>query len=199
MNQKRTSLLSVLGSALAVAAWSVATAEDVSSSAAKDKDTIQVPEIIINGHKESLSQLQAEIYKAEDDFIEAFNQANTKPEYRTSCGFKLDTDTHIPTRVCRPEFVREATEADAQAYLGNLSVSHKPSLGGPGGQIIAGPLARPASMVISEKMPAYRKHMRDLVRRNPKLREALGQYYALRQHYDAVSKEKLKGRWFVWD
>ena len=55
-------------------------------------------------------------------------------------------------------------------------------------------LARPARMVISGKMPAYPQ-----VERNPDLRKALGSYYVLAQHYEAIRKEKSKGKWFVWD
>jgi hypothetical protein len=181
MNHKQAVLLSLACGVFVVAACSLAAAEDAASTVTKEKDNVQVPEIIINGRKETLSQLKAEIYKAEDEFFKAFNEANDKPEYRTYCDLEAPIDSHILQRVCKPQFIDDATEGEAQSVL---------PFGHP---------ARPAISVINQKMPEYRKYMRDLVKKDPKLRKALGQYYALYQHYGVVFKEKLKGRWFVWN
>ena len=182
MEHKQAFWLSFLCGAFVVAAGSAASAQDTASTAAKDKDdTIQVPEIIINGQDEKLSELKAEVFKAEDAFFEAFNRVNTKPEYRTYCDFELPIDSHLRWRICKPQFVEDATEEEGQSYLP------------------FGHAARPASMVINQKMPEYRQYLHKLVKQDPTLRKALGQYYALSQHYDAVFKERLKGKWFVWD
>jgi len=116
-------------------------------------------EIIIHGRKKKLSQLEAEIIKAQDAFYDAFNKV----------------------------FVHTATRDEARRVLDQYP-------GRPGGD--PGP---PASMVVSGKMRAYHKYVHDLVHQNPQLRETLGRYYALTQHYLAVRKEKFRGKWFVWD
>jgi len=153
----------------------------VAGTASKEQaDTVEVPEVSIKGHREKLSQLKAEIEKAQDAFYDAFNQVNKVKEYETHCDMEVPIDTHIATRVCNPEFVHTATRDEAMMYLGLY-------------------LARPASMVISGKMPAYHKYVHDLVHQNSKLRKTLGLYYALTQHYEAVRKEKFKGKWIVWD
>ena len=181
MSRKRTVLLGLLSGAFAVAAYSFAAAEDATGSASKEKaDTVEVPEVIIKGHKEKLSQLEAEVIKAQDAFYDAFNRANTVKEYETRCDMEMPVGSHIRRRVCNPEFVHRATQDEAMAALG---------LG----------VARPGSMVIIGKMPAYHKYVHDLVRQNPRLREKLGTYYALSQRYEAVRKEKFKGKWIVWD
>ena len=181
MSHKRTVLLWLLCGAFAVPACSLAAAEDVAGTASKEKaDTVEVPEVIIKGHKEKLSRLEAEVVKAQDAFYDAFNQVNTVKEYETHCDTEMPVDSHIHRRVCNPEFVHRATQDEAMAALG---------LG----------VARPGSMVIIGKMPAYHKYVRDLVHQNPKLRKALGLYYSLSQHYEAVRKERFKGKWFVWD
>jgi hypothetical protein len=190
VSHKRTVLLGLLCGAFAVAAYSLAAAEDVADTASKEKaDTVEVPEVIIKGHKEKLSQLEAEVIKAQDAFYDAFNQVNAVKEYETHCDMETPLDSHIVRRVCNPEFVHTATQDEAMAFLGTGLT--------PGG---GGPRPTPAaSIVISGKMPAYHKYVHDLVHQNPKLRNALGVYYALSQHYEAVRKEKFKGKWIVWD
>ena len=188
VNHKQAVLLGLLCSALAAAACSVASAEVVTSGAAKEKDdTVPVPEVVIKGHREKLSQLEAEIVKAQDAFYDAFNQANKVKEYETHCEIGAPIGTFIKTRVCNPEFVHTATSDEARRVMNQYP-------GRPSGD--PGPTA---SMVISGKMPAYHKYVHDLVRQNPNLRKTLGVYYALTQHYLAVRKEKFKGKWFVWD
>jgi hypothetical protein len=187
VNHAQAVLFGLVG-ALVFAAHPLGAAEEGRSTAADhEDDKVQVPEIIINGHKEKLSQLQTEVYKAEDDFFEAFNRVNTDPEFETHCGFELPIDSHIQKRVCRPQFVNDSTEEDMLSHLDS--------------RFMVGPVhpGRPANMEISHKMSAYRNHIRDLVRNDPELRKALGQYYALAQQYNAVFKQKLKGKWFVWD
>ena len=83
-------------------------------------------------------------------------------------------------RLCKPHFADTANEAEAQAFF-------------------EGQAAIPAWAVIAARMPAYRKHLRDLVQKDPKLIAAARRYYELTKHYEAVRKEKFKGRWLVWD
>ena len=81
---------------------------------------------------------------------------------------------------CKPEFVSDAYD-DALIMAGdqvrNLEF---------------------AAFLINSRMPLYKAHMRELTQKNLKLRRALGRYYALTQHYEAIRKEKFKGKWFTW-
>jgi hypothetical protein len=186
VSHKRTVVLGLLCGAFAVGACSLAAAEGVAGTASKEKaDTVEVPEVIIKGQEEKLSQLEAEVIKAQDAFYDAFNQVNTVKEYETHCDMEMPLDSHIPRRVCNPQFVHSAGQDEAMALLG---AGLTPPGGGPTSS------TSPPSMVISGKMPAYHKYVRDLVHQNPKLRRALGLYYLLSQHYEAVRKEKFKGK-----
>lgn len=188
MNHARAVLFGLVCSAFVVAGHPLGAAEKEQTSAANHQDdSVEVPNVIINGQKAKLSQLKAEMYKAEDVFFEAFNRVNTDPQYKTHCDSEVRVDSHIQTHVCRPQFVDDATEEDMLSHLQS--------------RFMAGPYhpGRPANMVISQKMTDYHKHIRELVRKNPDLRKALGQYYALTQHYNAIFKEKMKDKWFVWD
>jgi len=187
MNQRRTVVLALVWGALLASADAAIAADEAANNTAGEQqsDTIKLDpldEIIINGHRGSLRQLRQEAEKAEDAVYEAFNQVNTVPEYRTRC----DVDTRSSggmsrVHVCRPQFAETAMEDEAQSI------------------VRFGFVARPASMVIGPKMIDYRNHIRDLARKNPNLRRALGHYYALSVRYENEFKEKLKGKWFVWD
>lgn len=98
--------------------------------------------------------------KAEDAVYEAFNEANTEPEYATHCHVELTTEGRSHVHICKPELVDTANEDQARA-------------------IINGYPCRPAEMVISLKLPAYGKQIRDLAQKNPQLRKALGHYYSV--------------------
>lgn len=190
MSHKRTGSLGLLCGVFAVAAYSLAAADEAAATTSKEKaDTVEVPEVIIKGHKEKLSQLEAEVIRAQDAFYDAFNQASTVKEYETHCDMGMPLDSHILRRVCNPQFVHSATQDESMALLG---AGLTPGGGGPSP-------TTPASIIISRKMSAYHKYVRDLVHRDPQLRKALGLYYSLSQHYEAVRKEKFKGKWIVWD
>lgn len=156
-----------------------ATADDYGASVilnAKD-DSIQVPpvdEVVITGKKETLSQLRVQITQAEDAFFEAFNEVNTDSRYHTLCDMETATEMRQKIHVCKPDFVSAAFQ-DAKR-LGELDL---------------------ATSLIDSRMPLYKARVHELTHKNPKLAKALGRYYALTQHYQAVRKERFKGRWIV--
>jgi hypothetical protein len=193
MNQKRAVALALSCGLFLAAAYAVSRAEDVVNTGveAQNDETIQLDPldvVIVNGHKVKLHELREEIAKAEDAFYQAFNQVNTEPQYETHCLYEVTTDGKSREHVCKPQFVHDAGEAEVQAFIGEKTVG---AFGG-----IEGYRARPATMVINEKMPGYRKHMRELVERDTNLRKALGHYYSLTQQYDAIRKKR---KWFSWD
>ena len=157
-----------------------ATTRALQAEAEKLADTIPLDEIIVNGRRDKPSQLRVELAKAEDAVYEAFNEANTEPEYATHCHVEVMTEGRSHVHICKPQFVDTVNEDQARA-------------------IVNGYPYRPAEMVIGLKMPEYRKQIRDLAQRNPRLRKALGHYYSLNQRYEAALKERPKGKWFSWD
>jgi hypothetical protein len=203
VKQKRAVALALSCGLFLAAAYTVSHAEDLANSGveAQKSETIQVDPldvVIVNGHQAKLHELRKEIEKAEEAFYEAFNRVNTDPQYETHCLNEVSTDGRSREHMCKPEFVHAAGEAEAQALIGEKTVGNI----GKGGYIfggVEGYRGRPATMVINEKMPAYKRHMRDLVEKDPNLRQALGHYYSLTQQYDAIRKDKRKGKWFSWD
>jgi hypothetical protein len=182
VNHKQTVSFGLVCIAFFATVCSVAAAEGVPRPVATD-DTIQVPsidEIIINGQRDKLSKLRVEIYRAEDAFYEAFNQVNTEQQYHTYCRIETATEMRQKVHVCKPEFISDAYEA---AFANGADPS-------------ALELAR---SIIETRMPLYKAHLHELAHQDPKLGKALGRYFTLTQHYEAVRKEKFKGKWIVWD
>jgi len=178
MNHKRVVLIGLIYVALSVTGHPVTAAADGTSALATDKDdTIPVPpldEVIVTGRKEKLSQLRVEVNQAEDAFYQAFNEINTEARYHTICDTEIATEMREKVHVCKPQFVTDAFQVGM--ITGELDV---------------------AASIMDSRMPLYKAHVHKLVHENPQLAKALGRYYALKQHYDAVHKERFKGKWFA--
>ena len=153
---------------------------ELASSMVREIIPDPIEEVIVRAHLEKLSKLQQEIEKSEDAFYKAYNKVNAEPEYQIHCGTETRTEMRKRLHVCKPQFIDTANEDETQGFF-------------------LGYAAIPAAMVIAAKMPAYRKHLREVVEKNPKLIAVLRDYYLLNRHYEAVRKEKFKGRWIVWD
>jgi hypothetical protein len=138
-------------------------------------------QVIIAARKERLSKLHQKIEESEDAFYKAYNKENTEAEYQVNCRKRPPTGSHIDQHVCTPAFVDRAYEDEAGAFLGGYAPPPPPMA------------------LIAEKIPAYEKHVREVIAKNPKLIAALRDYDALNKHYEAVRKAKFKGRWIVWD
>jgi hypothetical protein len=88
--------------------------------------------------------------------------------------------------VCTPRFVDTAFEVEAQAFVRNYR----------DGEFYYAPSA---NGVIMDKMASYRKKVLELAQKDPQLGKTARDYLALTKHYEAVRKQKFKGKWFVWD
>jgi hypothetical protein len=177
-------LSALICGAFLATAFAVSAATDTATSAEAQQDTPNqqnsLDEVIIAAQREKLSRLREELQKTENAFYEEFNKINTDPQYETHCRFKSRAGSCILEHVCTPKFVDTAFEVEAQAFTRNY-------------------YAPPANDVILEKMPSYRKKVLELTQKDAKLGKTARDYLALTKHYEAVRKQKFKGKWFVWD
>jgi hypothetical protein len=141
----------------------------------------ELEEVIIIGHQEKLSVLERKIEKTQDRYFEAYNKANTDPEYQYHCSKEVPIGSLIPERVCRPEFVDEAIRDEAEDYMAGRDIGEH------------------ASNVIANRMPDFWKHMLAVVNKDPKLVDMALEINALQKHYQEVRKQKFKGHFFVRD
>jgi hypothetical protein len=117
-----------------------------------------------------LDEIRKEIVAAEDRFLAKYNTLNTERAYQITCRMVTPTGTRFYHRECRPEFIGDATEAEARGWLGGYS-------------------APPAVMVISDKSVGFTKNMVDLVRKNPDLGKlALERAAAEKRYNDALKR-----------
>jgi hypothetical protein len=169
---KRAVLLAVTCGSLCAAANAANTSAQTQNG---DSDKpAPVEEVTIEAHREKLGKLRLEIKKSVDDFYDAFNKANTVPEYETHCADEKPPNSNIPSHVCKPKLVDDANQNDTQAFFD-------------------GHAAVPASTLIALRMPGYKQHLEALIHEDPNVRQAALHFDALTQQYAAASKEKVKG------
>jgi hypothetical protein len=135
----------------------------------------EVAEVTVQAHKEKMAKLRLQIKKSVDDFYDAFNKANTVPEYETHCADENPTGTRIGSHVCRPRLVDDANDQETQASV-----------------FFDDYATVPASALIFLRMRGYRKQLEELIRDDPNVRQAALHFEALSEQYTATSREKVK-------
>jgi hypothetical protein len=91
---KRAVLLVVIcGSLCAAADAANPSAQTQNGGSAKQ---VPIEEVTVEAHKEKMSKLRLEIKKSVDDFYDAFNKANTVPEYETHCRDEKPPELEYP-------------------------------------------------------------------------------------------------------
>ena len=144
------------------------------------KPTDPIAEVEINAQREKLYVLRKELVKLEDQFYAKYNEINTNNQFDVHCRMERRTGTNLSARVCTPVFVDNATEDEARAFLEGRTIT-------------------PASMVILEKTPAYKKNLLDVSKANPELRKVLMEIDTLQKRYEVVRKKKFKGKVIVFE
>jgi hypothetical protein len=170
---KRAVLLAVICSSLCAVAHA---GNPVAPLPDGDSDSpAEVAEVTVQAHKEKMAKLRLEIKKSVDDFYDAFNKANTVPEYETHCADERPTGSLIASHVCRPRLVDDANDQETQAsvFFDNHATV-------------------PAYALIFLRMRGYRKQVEELIHNDPNVRQAALHFEALSEQYSATSKEKVK-------
>jgi len=130
-------------------------------------------EVTVEAHREKLSKLRVQIKKSVDNFYEAFNRANTVPEYETHCRDEKRGESHVTDHVCTPKFVNDANDQETQGFFDNYATV-------------------PAGNLIYLRTPGYKSHLEALIHSDPNVHEAAVEFDALTQEYAAVGREKVK-------
>jgi len=168
---KRAILLAVICSSWCAAADAADTGAPVQNG--DSAKLAPVEEVTVEAHKEKMSQLRLEIKKSVDDFYDAFNKANTVPEYETHCTDEKPPNSNVVRHVCRPRLIDDANQSDTQAFFN-------------------GTAAVPAGTLIALRMRGYKQRLEALIHEDPNVRQAALHADALAQQYAATSTEKVK-------
>jgi hypothetical protein len=123
-------------------------------------------EVIVRGRSRTMLRLQIRL--AEDAIYSRFNDINGDDEYDIVCRQETLTGTHIPRRVCQPNFWRAA-----QARAGEEATRK-----------LQGSFALDAQQFEAEAVTKRRllaKKMQTLINEDPQLRQAVARLVSLKQ------------------
>jgi translation initiation factor 2 beta subunit (eIF-2beta)/eIF-5 len=168
--------------------WSVALLIAIASSLSPDvraadapaSDTKALDAVEVTGRMEKLRVMREEAIKIEDKFYDEYNKLNTDKQYSVTCTREAPLGTRLKYRVCRPEFVTDATSDEARSFLDGTS-------------------APPADMVINSKLDDYKKNVLKVINSNPKLLKLVREREAIEKRYQAARKKKFKGKWIIFE
>lgn len=124
-------------------------------------------EITITGRK-LFRALERQIMETEDKMYGIFNAMNEDDRYDVHCRWEVPMDSHIRQRVCRPEFLINATTAAAKDFVAVVTgfTSSNPT---------------PVMAEINFHYPVLEEKMREAIKENPELLESVIKSYELRQ------------------
>lgn len=134
-------------------------------------------EIVVVGQA-TLRSLREQLIRAEDHVHELFNALNDDDEYDIHCHMETRTGTNISQRVCKPNYVDNATSVEGQSYLAAIR-----------GEF--GSTRPPASAVINVKSRVLREKLTAFVNENEELREAVSHFTELTENYESAQQQVL--------
>lgn len=137
-----------------------------------------ITEVQVTGRK-LFSTLEHQIRKADEVLYGIFNELNDDDYYDVHCGWESRPNTNIKYWECRPEFLRQATRAEALAF-------HNQVTGFSGGH------APPPQAVISYEYPRLAEKMREVLQESPELLDAVVKSYELRQELEEMRTDYWK-------
>ena len=121
-----------------------------------------------------LTEMRKEIALAEDRFVAKYNELNKERQYAIKCNDETYTGSRLNRRMCRPEFVADATGDETRGWL-------------------RGEVYSPASPVIATKNAGFRKNMLDIASKNPELVKLAQQHDDLEKRYNELLRHTLTG------
>jgi len=178
MNRRSTfcrSRLLVAGVALGLLLPAVRAAEPATDAA---MTTRPLEEVEIIGKK--LYQLQREVIEAEERYYALYNELNTNDDFDVHCEMHAPLGTKIKNRICTAVYIAKAQEAEAKAFLDGETVA-------------------PTAQVALMRQNDYRKSVIAVLKANPRLYQLLRERNELEQKYERVRKERMKGRWILFE
>jgi len=151
--------------------------ETVAAQDVREQSTEPLEEIVVYG-KKSLLNLRRELRRAEDDFYGLFNTLNVDDEFDIHCENEAPIGSHINERVCKANYVREATAAETRDR-------------------ILGQAGRTAAQIVSSKQKKFHSNMVKMVEKNPELFQALVDIDAAGRILKSERDRRCEGRIFI--
>ena len=180
-HRARPSLPTVFGSALALAAilmllvsWTIGPLSALANEAAAPNE---IEEVIVYGEK-SVLKLKRALVRAEDNVFSVFNSLNPDWQYDIRCYREVPVGSHIPRRVCYPNYLKVLISDAAAVWRG----SNRTLKGGPPPTV--------SETRKRKKEKNLREIMEALKSEHPELVEALATYNEAKHRYVTASEKK---------
>jgi hypothetical protein len=155
----------------ALACWQVCFAAEIGVQQPDES----LEEVQITATSSKLTEMRVELEKAEDRFYDKYNELNEEREFDIHCNMEKRTGTNLSARVCRPQFVADATADEAMAYLTGRAI-------------------QPSAMIINVRYPEFEKKMLAVINSSPELRKLIKEHDRLEKRYEKLRKEYFKRR-----
>jgi len=139
-----------------------------------------VEEVIVVGDQ-TLVGLRQELYRAQDRVHELFNALNDDDDFDIHCHMETRTGTRISRRVCKANYVDQATAVQGQAFLAFTRGE-------------AGSAQPPSAEVIQFNNKLLRQKLTELVNANSELRDAVARFSELSENYESAQRRILDSK-----
>jgi hypothetical protein len=127
---------------------------------------------------ENPSDLRRQIAKTEQEFFALYNKVNTDPQYAMVCKMERAAGTTFATRVCQPQYVEAAQQANASQRMQAATHAGRVEAANPS-----------AAAPFWQADEAFRKNMLDVLQKSPRL-QALGEKRdALQARLDELTRK----------
>jgi hypothetical protein len=131
-------------------------------------------QVVVTASQKKLSQLEAQLREAEDQFYARYNELQSDRRFKVTCTMEAPMGSLIKGHVCRPQFVSDANERRAEELFG---VGKSP----------------PASMAIIAHDPEFESSMLSVINHDPQLKQWLQDHDSLQRRYDRM-RVKMFGK-----
>jgi hypothetical protein len=139
---------------------------------------------------ESPGKLRTEMARAEREFFDLYNKANTNPEFAIVCKMETPTGTNFAVRVCRPRYLITANAESASERMQAAIAAGNATGPNANGPNVGAGVAAGGGDAVADKDKAFKQNMLDVMQKSPEL-QALGKKRdELQTRYDDVMKGK---------
>lgn len=156
----------------------VAAQSDAATADEPDPAAEPIEEITVVGER-LLRDLRLDVQAARENVYGLFNSLNSNEEFDIHCDDAARTGTRMVERVCRPEFVDDATSAAAKWY------QTFQKLGGWGSGF---QMAQAEMAVVPLKERQLATEVQRLAHENREFRRAISEYQAVERRYEEVRR-----------
>jgi hypothetical protein len=147
---------------------------------------VMLDEIEVTAKRRRLTELRQDLTRLENQIYTRYNHLNKVDRFDVVCSEDARTGTRLTLRHCRPKFEDQARAEEGQIAFRSLQQIHDPSASVPPASV-----ELPDSPVpkIMRQVPAFQRHMRQIVEKDPQLQQLLQERAATAEEIERTRRE----------